>query len=356
MSFPAGGDDGRVAANDDPGIEIRRANHTTATAVAVVLAAIVAVVLVRDPSGSFEGDPVTTTIPRSEQSTTSGPGSTTTTTDRGAAATGVHPIRGLAVRNDQLYVLQSRSQSLVSTETEGVTLPDRPEAVATEELVAVIDVDGGLRVGGDRDPFRMVACCFTRVVASNERRQVWAVDDDVAVLVELDSGATSTRLPLDGDRIIGAGPVGLVTVDDQERAMWRRPGAEPGRMTVPSGLVPVSAGGDVVLYLWSGTTRLEARRIDDGALVRAYEAPAPGPVAAAVAADGRSIAVSGGPVTTVFDVDTGATLGRFDSDGSPVVSVGDSRFAAIVGRVVRDSTGRNFPHFAQPLVLATRAE
>ena len=57
----------------------------------------------------------------------------------------------------------------------------------------------------------------------------------------------------------------------------------------------------------------------------------------------------------VFDVATGTELGRFTTDGNLVVSVGAARFAAIVGNAVRDSAGRNFAHFAQPLVLATRA-
>lgn len=345
-----------VAANDDPGFEIRRENRTKPAVLAVVIAAIVAVVLVRDPGGSFEEDPVTTTLPISEQTVTSADPTTTSERRPTSEPTGEVPIRGVSTRNTLLYVFGTRAQSLASSEASGMILPAAPTAIATAELLAVIDFEGALRVAGDDSTFRSVACCFTGIVASREPRHLWALDDDVAVLLDLDRGTASTRLPLGGERVIGTGRFGLVTVDDGADARWHRPGLEPTIVTVPDGRIPVSAGGEVVLYLVSGSSTVEARRIDDGALIRSFLAERQGSVAATLSTDGRAVAVTGASVTTVFDVDTGALLGSIETEGGRPVAVGEGRFAAIVGTSVRDSTGRNFPHFADPVVLATRAE
>lgn len=347
-----------VAANDDPGFEIRRQNKTKPTVVAVAIAAVVAVLLVRDPGGSFDDGPVTTTIPLSEQTTTSAgeadTANSTTPTSTEVAFEGPD-IRGLGDRLGGGFAFRWSPGSMSIQEIAALDLGPESQAVAVDDLVVFIDDEGTLRLLRVGHSAEELACCYQGLTASNEPRHVWALLDNHAVLFDLDTRQDST-LALGGRRVLGPGSFGLVTVDDQERAVWLRPDFDPSPIDAPDGRIAIGAGGDVVLYLVSGTDAVEVRRLTDGALVRSFREPGEGSVTASISTSGDAVAVTRQGTTVVFSLPSGDALASFRTGDAQVVPVGARRFAAVVDGELVDSSERVVALAAQRAIVATRAE
>lgn len=358
-----------MAANDrdDEALEIRHQNKTTPTVIAVVLVAVVAVLFLRDPGGTFEGDPVTTTRPLSEQTTTSEPALTTTTvatTRPSAIDPEFVPLRALAARDGDVFILTSRPGSLLHVQTTGLSetaARSVTHAVATEELFVVRTEQGEVLAAGADGAFRSVACCHSGLTPSNEPRHVWVLaDGEGADLIDLRTRAVITELDFDA-RVGGPAIFGLVSLDSDGTAVWHRPRFDPSEVEVPEGRDPLAAGGEVVVYLadTDGTTSaaVEARRLSDGALMRSFDLPGSGPPFLALSTTGDAIALRRDGEAVVVDVATGEVLGELPAGAGPMVAVGQGRFAAIVGDDMFESDGRMHSTFvAEPLIIATRAE
>lgn len=358
MPAPLDGDHVPVAANDDPGFEIRRQNKTKPTIVAVAIAAVVAVLLVRDPGGSFDDGPVTTTVPLSEQTTTSSGAAAPSTTEVAVTARspdGEPDVRGLGRRVGGSFAFRWGSRSLSIREMTGLDPLAGSHAIAVDDTVAYIDGGGWLRILDGGHFSLEVACCFDGLTASNEPRHVWAHRDDEALLVDLDAGHVSP-IALGGRSVLGPGPFGLVTVDDQERAVWLRPGFGPSPVDAPDGRVAIGAGGDAALYLVSGTDTVEVRRLTDGALVRSFREPGEGSVTASISTSGDAVAVTRQGTTVVFSLPSGDALTTFRTGDARVVPVGARRFAAVVDGELVISTGRAVGLPDERVIVAVRAE
>lgn len=358
-----------MAANDrdDETLEIRHQNKTTPTIVAVVLVAVVAVLFLRDPGGTFEGDPVTTTRPLSEQTTTSEPTLTTTappTTRASAIDPEFVPLRALAARDGDVFILTSRPGSLLHVQTTGLSetaARSVTHAVATEELFVVRTEQGEVLAAGADGAFRSVSCCHSGLTPSNEPRHVWVLDDGAgADLIDVLTGDVITELEFD-TRVGGPATFGLVSLDFDGMAMWHRPRFDPAAVEVPDGRRPLAAGGEIVAFLadTDGVTSgaVEARRLTDGALVRSFDLPGSGPPFLALSTTGDAIAIRRDGQAAVVDVATGEVLGELPAGVGSMVAVGQGRFAAIAGDDMVESDGRTHSTFvAEPLIIATRAE
>ncbi len=323
--------------------EITRQNKTTPAIVVVVLVCAVAAVLYASSSGDDTPAPTTT--------------STSATTMGAVVGSGVGrtPVVGVATAGGRLFVFGSRKPGVMgATAAPDLELHFGSPAIAVGSLVAVLGSDGSVLAGHEGAPFQPVACCFDDLVASDIGGAVWAIDGTSrAVLVDLDSGPTGDELDLDGARIIGPAPKGLATVDSSDQATWRQTDRDPVPIEVPRGRTAVSSGGGVVAVVVSGTGTVELRRIDDGRVVRTYDAPET-PTGVVVSTNGDAVAITRGRSTIVFPSDGGRSIGRIDGADSIPVSVGDRHFAAIVAGEVVDSEVGKLPLAARPIVLATR--
>ena len=229
-------------------------------------------------------------------------------------------------------------------------------AVATEEMIAVVDAGGGLVAGGPDGRFRTERCCADTVEPSYRPGHVWAVEGDRARLVELGAGPTRQELDLGDQAVLGPGPGGLVTVDAQGAAAWRRPGVPARPVPVRAGRRAVSAGGDVVAYVVASPAAVEVRRVTDGILVRSFplDRPAPDGVTARLSPFGDAIAIGRDGSSTVHAVADGTVLGRLPTTEG-LVPVGGGRFATIVDGAVVTSDGQRFAAGERPDLVATRA-
>lgn len=360
MRAADGGDHVAVAANDDPGVEIRRQNKTTPTVIAVVIAAAVAVVVWRDPGGTAEVPPVSTTVAISDQDTTStrvtDPYRVTTTTIPIDAR--LHPVRGVGERDEAAFAFRWQRGSLSRQGSSMLLLGARLAAVATDDLVAVLGEDGALLVGGGANhAFETIDCCFDDLFPSNEPRHVWARVDGTARLIGLDTGALITGIDVGTQTVIGPGAFGLVTADDVGQATWHRPGFDPLPVAAPDGRTAVGAGGDVALYVVAATDVVEVRRLVDGALQRTFDAPGIGPADAAISTVGDAVAVRSDGVTRVFSVESGRELGRIaEASEAELVAIGNRRFAVVVDDSIVASDGQRTGARADRMVIARRAE
>ncbi len=136
---------------------------------------------------------------------------------------------------------------------------------ATTDLRAELEpTTGAIVVERNGESLGTVACCFDDVLPSNEPQHVWAITEgDAALLVDLRGGPESVVLDLDGHRVLGLAPFGLVTVGADDRAVWRRPDFEPSPLELPSGCSPQASGGGVITCLQTDGRRPQVRRIVD---------------------------------------------------------------------------------------------
>lgn len=344
-----------MAAHDtDDRVEIRQQNRTTPTAIGVVIVAVVAVLLVRDPSGSFRGDDVTTTRPLTEATpTTSGSTSTTAALPTGRP----EPVVGIAAGEGRLLTFVTSRSTLAASETTGLRLQFGTGAIVTGDRIAVLDPDGRVVVGSHRQQFHeLEACCYDRLSPSNEPGHVWARDSEHAVLVPLDGTRSPVRIDLDGEPVIGLGSFGLVTVDPDGHAVWRRPEFAPTAVEVPDGRAAGSAGGDVVAYLALDAGQAEVRRLSDGALVRSFPLESRRPARLLLSTSGDALAIGRNGETVVHDVASGAVVGSMPTDSGEIVPVGGQRFAAAIDERLVVSDGTSHAVFVPPLLIAMRAE
>jgi hypothetical protein len=330
--------------------EITRANRTTPIAVGViVLAAIVALFATGDRNGDGGEEAVV-----EERSTTS-VGATPLT----ALPPGAPPIVGIATSGGDAFVFGTSTATIVPLRPIGV-VGTVGVAVATGPHIVLGDTDGNVAAGRDGGDFTVVSCCHRGIMPSYRPGHVWAMDGDEvaerAVLVDLDGGPTAEQIPLERQALLGPGPGGVVTADADGRAIWRR--WRGGALPVPTGegRQAASSGGDVVAFVAEELGDVEIRRVVDGILVRAFhlDLPVVPGTTARLSPSGDAVAIVQGEVSFVFDVATGAAIGRIAS--SVIHPVGAKRFAAVIDGEVVDSSGRRLTLPAEPQVIATRAE
>lgn len=197
--------------------EITRSNRTTAVAALVVFVGLVLVLLVGTSSGDQTDDRADDRADDSAPTTASTPSPSTTTPP------------------------------------------------GTTELRAELEpTTGALVVERDGESLGTVACCFDGLLPSNEPQHVWAITEgDAALLIDLRGGPASVVLDLDGHRVLGLAPFGLVTVGADDRPVWRRPDFEPSPLELPSGCSPQASGGGVITCLQTDGRRPQVRRIVD---------------------------------------------------------------------------------------------
>ncbi|MGK2929139.1 MAG: hypothetical protein ACSLFO_06125 [Acidimicrobiales bacterium] len=187
--------------------EITRQNRTTAVATLIVFVGLVLVLLVGTSAGDRAGDPTSTTA----------------------------------------------STPSPTTSRQG-----------TADLRAELEPTGALVVQRDGESLGTIACCFDGLLTSNEPQHVWAITEgDAALLVDLRGGPGSVVLDLDGHRVLGLAPFGLVTVGADDQAVWRRPDFEPSLLELPSGCSPQASGGGVITCLPTDGRGPQIRRIVD---------------------------------------------------------------------------------------------
>lgn len=335
--------------------EITRANRTTPIVVGLfVLLAVVTLFVTGDDEGGDDAAPG----PVSTSMTT--PGTTAPATPPSAQPpSDAPPIMGVATTGGDTFLFGTAASPVVPLRPTGI-VGTVGTAVATGWHIALADTDGNLVARRDGD-FSFVSCCHRAILPSYRPGHVWAIDGtDVpegAVLVDLDLGPTDQRIPLEGQALLGPGPGGLVTRDADGRAIWRRP--RGGALPVPTGegRQAASSGGDVVAFVAEERADIEVRRVVDGILVRAFhlDVPLAPDVTARLSTSGDTIAIVQGGAAFVFDIATGAAIGRIPSSGI-LVPVGGKRFATVIDGTVVDSTGRRLHLPADAQVIASYAE
>ncbi len=217
--------------------------------------------------------------------------------------------------------------------------------IATDGRIVLL-VDGGdLLVGRPRGAFEVVDLDgpASAVVASNEPGHVWAVTGgDELALIALDGSDPAVRIPLDGDRVLGSGPFGVVTVRVDRAVSWRRPSFDPAPIPLPADRTAVDAGGEVVLAersLGADVGRgFELWGVVDGTVVGDFVEP-PSDLPAVVAPDGSVVALPGPSGWTVRDARSREELGSLPRAAGEPVWVGAGRFAVLVDGVVSLSDG-----------------
>ncbi len=335
--------------------EITRQNRTTPVVVLVILVCAVVAVLFTSSGGDDEAStPTSTSEPDATASTEvaapSGP----------APVVGAPPVVGVAAAGGRLFVFGSRKVGVMGAAVApDLELHFGSPAIAVGDLLALLGPDGSVLVGREGAPFEPVACCFDDLIASNEPAHVWGIDGTSrAALVDLASGPVGVELDLDGERVIGLGPFGLVTIDGSQQATWRRPDFDPTVIEVPDGRFAMASGGDVIAYVVPDAGTVELRRIDDGSTVGTIAVPDPEAHVTSVVLStaGDAIAITQGQRTTVFGLTNRRSIGRILGADQHPVPIGDRRFAAIVDGELVDSVVGKRPIAATPLVIATRAE
>jgi hypothetical protein len=333
--------------------EISRQNHTTAMIVVVALAVAVAAFL-------FTGseDPEPPIAPSTVPTTVSDPTAATGATGEQPETVEAPPVVVVATGNGDVFVTGSTTSPLVPIRPAGV-VGTVTHAVVTGDRIAVLDDEGRLAVGRQDGDFRALRCCDRAIVASNEPAHVWALDGQGrALLVDLDRGPTGIEVALDGQQVIGLGPSGLVTVDADLRAHWRRPGFEPTPVPAPDGRRAIASGGDVVAFASPETDVLEIRRIADGALVRTFAVSSPPPpdIGVVLSTAGDAVAITQRGTAVVFRIADGERTGTVPARRRAPVPVGAGRFAGITRSAVVGSDDRRLVLTARPQLIAVRAE
>ena len=332
--------------------EITRANRTTPVAVLVIVAAVVVALVT---AGSDDPDPKAAPAPTTTTSTTS-PEVTVPAPAAPVADRPLPPTVALGFSGPDTFVFGSVTTPLTEVRPDGMVR--RVEgAVVTGERIAVIDTDGQILTGGDDGSFSALMCCLDAIIPSNEPGHVWGVDLLAGVtLVDLDRGPTDVFIDVDGERVIGLGAFGVVTVDRELAATWWRPGFDPAPVVVPDGREAVSSGGAVVAYVVPETGVVEVRRAVDGRLVRSFPATSSGSVTARLSTVGDAVAIVRRGAVEVFGLDDGRPLGGMQATGDGPVPIGAGRFAVTSGGVVVDSQGRRIDPGVDQALVATRAE
>lgn len=231
--------------------------------------------------------------------------------------------------------------------------------IATDGRIALLVDGGNLLVGRPRGAFEPVDLDVpsSGLVASNEAGHVWVVTpgDDLA-LIALDGSDPPVRIPLDGDRVLGPAPFGVVTVRADGAVSWRRPSFDPVVLAGPPGAVAVDAGGDAVLYeeprAPGGGRAFTIRSVVVGVTVQAF-GPSDAERAAVLATDGSMVALPHAAGWIVHDVASGEQRGSLPRATGEPVWVGGSRFAVLVDGVVSLSDGATL---APPWRLRALAE
>lgn len=148
--------------------------------------------------------------------------------------------------------------------TSTTSVPADTTTAVPDGPVVELGTSGAVVVGRGGEAPRTVACCFDELLESSEPGHVWAITDgDAAMLVDLGRGPTGIVLELDGHRVLGLAPFGLVTVGADGRPVWRRPDFAPSPVDIPAGCEPRSAGGGFISCRPSDGTGIHRQRIAD---------------------------------------------------------------------------------------------
>ncbi len=216
--------------------------------------------------------------------------------------------------------------------------------ITTDGRVVLLVDGGAVLVGRPGGGFAAIDLGLptAALVASNEPGHVWVVAPrDELALVDLDGIDPPVRIPLGGDRVLGPGTFGVVTVGDDGAVSWRRPSFDPSLVAVPPGRTALDAGGGSVLVERTrsddGERTFEVLTVAEGALVGGVRGESDRP--AALAPDGGTVAIPNAEGWTVHDVRSLQAHGSLPAaDGDPVW-VGEDRWAVLVDGTVSLSDG-----------------
>ena len=216
--------------------------------------------------------------------------------------------------------------------------------ITTDGRVVLLVDGGAVLVGRPGGGFGAIDLGLptAALVASNEPGHVWVVAPrDELALVDLDGIDPPVRIPLDGDRVLGLGTFGVVTVGDEGTVSWRRQSFDPTPVAVPPGRTALDAGGGSVLVErprgGDGERVFEVLTVAEGALVGGFRGESDRP--AALSPDGATVALPSVEGWSIHDVRSLAVRGSLPAAAGDPVWVGEDRWAILTDGVASLSDG-----------------